>query len=102
VFKKGDRLVHVRNSALITVAQPEIQALKFPEKISVHARLAAYLALNYSNKECAHHPWQTVWPTQEEFQEILPLNWSKQLQDLLPHAASSKPPLPPSPKPKPT
>ena len=90
MFKKGDRIVHVRNSSLITVTQQQLQALKFPEKISVHARLAAYLALNYSNQECVHRPWQDVWPTQEEFEDIIPLNWSKELQDLLPHAATGE------------
>jgi hypothetical protein len=80
--------VHVRNTSLITVAQHGIQALKFPAKTSIHARLAAYLALQYADKDCHHRPWQDVWPSQDEFRDILPLHWSKKLQHLLPHAAT--------------
>ncbi|KAF9735393.1 hypothetical protein PMIN06_002621 [Paraphaeosphaeria minitans] len=87
-IKKGDRIVHVRNTSLITVAQREIQALEFPTKTSIHARLAAYFALQHSKDGCQHRPWQDVWPSQDEFKDILPLHWSKQLQDLLPHAAA--------------
>ncbi|KAF1964696.1 SET domain-containing protein [Bimuria novae-zelandiae CBS 107.79] len=87
-IKKGDRLVHVRNTSLITVTQPQVQILNFPSNTTIHARLAAYQALNYEDRTCPHRPWQDVWPSQEEFEEILPLHWSKKLQDLLPHAAS--------------
>ena len=82
--------MHVRNTSLITVAQKEIQALKFPEKITIHARLATYLALNHADKSCLYRPWQDVWPTKEEFENILPLHWSKKLHDLLPHAAAGE------------
>lgn len=87
-IKEGDRIVHVRNTSLVNVTQQSIQALDFPAKTTVHARLAAYLALNYSNANHEHRPWQDVWPTQEEFEEILPLHWWKELSDLLPHAAT--------------
>ncbi|KAF2440793.1 SET domain-containing protein [Karstenula rhodostoma CBS 690.94] len=87
-IKQGDRIVHVRNTSLITVAHQGIQTLKFPTKTSIHARLAAYLALQYAKDDCQHRPWQDVWPSQDEFKDILPLHWSKQLQDLLPHAAT--------------
>lgn len=80
--------MYVRNTSLITVAQREIQALKFLVKTSIHARLASYLALEYSKENCPHRPWQDVWPSRDEFKEILPMHWSKQLQDLLPHAAA--------------
>lgn len=78
----------MRNTTLITVVQPQLQVLKFPEKVTVHARLATYLALEYAREDCAHRPWQEVWPSLQEFEEILPLHWSKELQDLLPHAAT--------------
>jgi hypothetical protein len=32
--------------------------------------------------------WQDVWPTQSDFQSTMPLYYSKNLQDLLPHAAT--------------
>lgn len=82
--------MHVRNTSLITVAQSEIQELKFPAKVSIHARLAAYLALNYGSSSSPHQPWQSVWPSQDEFKAILPLHWSLGLQHLLPHAATGE------------
>ncbi|KAL1612728.1 hypothetical protein SLS60_000957 [Paraconiothyrium brasiliense] len=87
-IKKGDQIVHVRNTSLITVAQQAIQALKFPSKISIQARLATYLALHYADEAFQHRPWRDVWPSQDEFTSILPLHWSRKLQDLLPHAAN--------------
>ncbi|KAJ4286721.1 hypothetical protein N0V90_012973 [Kalmusia sp. IMI 367209] len=72
----------------IKVTQQQVLALDFPAKVSIHARLAAYLALSYAKKDCVHRPWQDVWPTQEEFENILPLHWSGELQALLPHAAT--------------
>jgi hypothetical protein len=77
----------VSNKSLITVATPPIRALKFPAKITIHGRLAAYLALTYDTDSSPSKPWQDVWPTREDFDAILPIHWPKELQDLLPNAA---------------
>ncbi|KAF2643131.1 SET domain-containing protein [Massarina eburnea CBS 473.64] len=87
-LKKGDRLVHVRNGSLIQVTQPSILALKFLPKTSIHARIAAYLALSYDDKSSRNRLWQEIWPSQEDFKSILPIHWPKELQDLLPNAAN--------------
>ncbi|KAF1958636.1 SET domain-containing protein [Byssothecium circinans] len=87
-LKKGDRLVHVPNTSLIAVTQPSIQALQFPLKTTVHARIAAYLALIYDKKTNQYRLWQDVWPSEEDFTTILPIHWPQAFQDLLPNAAS--------------
>ncbi|KAF2265383.1 SET domain-containing protein [Lojkania enalia] len=86
-LKKGDQLVNVRNTSLITVASPSVRAHKLPQNSSIHGRLAAFLALEYSNQTSEHRIWQDVWPTQEEFQTILPYCWPKKVQTLLPDTA---------------
>lgn len=91
MLKKGDRLVHVSNASLITVAHPAVRSLKLPPRTSVHGRLAAYLALSYDDPSSKYRPWQDVWPQSSDFQTILPLYWPSHLQNLLPHGAHGKP-----------
>jgi hypothetical protein len=80
--------VHVRNTSLVHVALPSIRALKLPEQVPVHGKLAAALALWYSDPtHTKYAAWQAVWPTQHDFQTTMPIYWSKELQSLLPPAA---------------
>lgn len=89
-IKKGDRLVHVRNTSLVHAALPSFRDLKLPENVPVHGRLAAALAIWYSDPEQQEYMvWQDVWPTQFDFKSTMPLYYAKELQDLLPHAAST-------------
>ncbi|KAF1995788.1 SET domain-containing protein [Amniculicola lignicola CBS 123094] len=83
------RLVFVRNTSLISVTVPSVRSHKLPQNITVHGKLAAFLALEYESEASPHRPWQDVWPSQEEFKTILPIHWSKKLQDLLPHASKA-------------
>ncbi|KAF2856499.1 SET domain-containing protein [Plenodomus tracheiphilus IPT5] len=88
-IKKGDRIVHVKNTSLIHVALPSIKEFKIPENVTVHGRLAASLALWYTDqKPHDYHLWQEVWPTQEDFKSTMPLYYCTELQTLLPHAAA--------------
>ncbi|KAH7078619.1 hypothetical protein FB567DRAFT_534308 [Paraphoma chrysanthemicola] len=88
--KKGDRLVHVRNTSLVHVALPSIRNLKVPEKVPVHGRLAAALALWYSDPSHEQYRiWQNVWPTEADFQSTMPFFYNESLQDLLPQAAAN-------------
>lgn len=82
--------MHVRNTSLISVASPGLRAHKLPQNTTVHGQLAAFLALKYQESEWDHRAWQEVWPTQEEFAEILPILWSSATRDLLPHAAKGE------------
>jgi hypothetical protein len=82
----------VSNKSLVTVANDPIRYKKFPAQVTIHGRLATYLALkyqrnDYSDKDNASKPWQDVWPTREEFETILPIHWPQELQKLLPDAA---------------
>ncbi|KAF2184825.1 SET domain-containing protein [Zopfia rhizophila CBS 207.26] len=61
--------------------------LKIPKNVSIHGRLAAYLALAYNDSSSEYKPWQDIWPSQDEFKSILPINWPKELQDVLPESA---------------
>lgn len=75
------------NTSLITVAQKSIQELKFPAKITVHARLATYFSLLAEDENNPYKLWLQVWPTEDDFKSILPIYWEKELQELLPHAS---------------
>ncbi|KAF2797743.1 SET domain-containing protein [Melanomma pulvis-pyrius CBS 109.77] len=86
-LKAGERLVHVSNTALVSAASPVVRNYKFPPTSTIHGRLAAFLALNYTDKNSVYRPWQEVWPSQEEFKTILPIYWPQKVQDLLPHAS---------------
>lgn len=81
--------MHVRNTSLIHAALPSVRSLKLPERVPVHGKLAAALALWYVETEHEEYKaWQDVWPTQSDFQSTMPLHYSKELQDLIPHAAT--------------
>lgn len=83
-------MVHVRNTSLVHAALPAFRNLNLPENIPVHGRLAAALALWYSDPNHQEYKvWQDVWPTQSDFQSTMPLYYAKELQDLLPHAATT-------------
>ncbi|PVI06502.1 SET domain-containing protein [Periconia macrospinosa] len=88
-LKKGDCLVHVSNTTLVTVAHNSIYKMKFPASITVHARLATYFSLLAADEKSPYKLWQDVWPTEEDFKSILPLYWSKELQKLLPPDATN-------------
>lgn len=60
-----------------------------PDHVPVHGRLAATLALWYSDPEHQKYQlWQDVWPTESDFKSTMSFYFSKTLQDLLPHAAT--------------
>lgn len=88
--KKGERIVHVKNTSLVHVALPSIKSLQLPDNVTVHGKLAASLALWYSDP--AHDKyalWQAVWPTEEDFRNTMPLFYAKILRDVLPRAAET-------------
>lgn len=86
--KKGERIVHVKNTSLVHVALPSVKALKLPDNVTVHGKLAASLALWYSDPSHDKYAlWQAVWPTEEDFRSTMPIYHNKVLQDLLPRAA---------------
>jgi hypothetical protein len=80
----------VRNTSLVHVALPSVKTLNLPDNITVHGKLAASLALWYSDASHDEYAlWQAVWPTSEDFKDTMPIHWNQQLQDLLPRAAST-------------
>lgn len=90
MYKKGDQLVHVSNTSLVHVALPSVRGFALPENATVHGKLAAALALWYSNPEHQEYQlWQDVWPTQTDFQSTMPLYYPKEFQSLLPPSATS-------------
>ncbi|KAF2648297.1 SET domain-containing protein [Lophiostoma macrostomum CBS 122681] len=83
-LKAGERLVHVRNSSLVTVASPAVQGHKFPGHVTVHGRLAAFLATEYEKGKAVHKAWQDVWPSKQDFETTMPIHWSKEARECLP------------------
>lgn len=82
--------MHVRNTSLVHIALPSIRNLKLPENVPVHGRLAAALAIWYSDDEHQEYKlWQDVWPSKSDFRDTMPFYYAKELQDLLPHAATA-------------
>ncbi|KAI8937649.1 hypothetical protein NX059_005354 [Plenodomus lindquistii] len=82
-------IVHVKNTSLIHIALASIKDFKLPESVTVHGRLAASLALWYTDqKPHDYHVWQDVWPTKDDFQSTMPLYYYSDLQKLLPPAAA--------------
>ena len=82
--------MHVRNTSVITVAQKEIQALKFLKKITIHARLAVYLALNHKDKILFVPTMARRLTYKRRVRGDSSIALVKKLQDLLPHAAGSE------------
>jgi hypothetical protein len=67
---------------------PSVKAFKLPDNVTVHGKLAASLALWYTDPSHNEYTlWQAVWPTEEDFKSTMPIYWNKSLQDLLPRAA---------------
>ncbi|KAF2021586.1 SET domain-containing protein [Aaosphaeria arxii CBS 175.79] len=85
-IKAGERIIFVDKSSLITVTAPTVRACKLPQNVTVHGKLAAFLAMQYHNADSDHRLWQGVWPKEEEFRSILPYYWPKSLQEYIPHA----------------
>jgi hypothetical protein len=80
----------VKNTSLVHVALPTVKAFKLPDNVTVHGKLAASLALWYSDPTHDEYAlWQAVWPTEEDFRSTMPIYYNKKLQDLLPIAAST-------------
>lgn len=64
--------------------------MKFPDIATVHGKLAAALALWYTDPEHDEYQvWQGAWPTKMDFQSTMPLYFSKELRSLLPPAATT-------------
>jgi hypothetical protein len=80
----------VQNTSLVHLALPSTHALKLPENITIHGKLAASLALWYTNQTPhAYHLWQAVWPTQSDFAVTMPYFYPPALSALLPPAATT-------------
>lgn len=80
----------MKNTSLVHVALPSVKALNLPDNVTVHGKLAASLALWYSDP--AHDKyalWQAVWPTEEDFRSTMPIYYNKALRGLLPRAAQT-------------
>lgn len=81
----------VPQSAMLTInSEPIRTSLTLPKEVTVHARLAVFLASMYASGEPKYRAWFDVWPTQAEFKDIMPMNWDKSVQGLLPHAAKGE------------
>ncbi|OCK79513.1 SET domain-containing protein [Lepidopterella palustris CBS 459.81] len=89
-LKKGERLVFVPASALISIDSNPVKKHNFPKNLTIHGRLAAYLLLAYDDSHSRYRPWQDIWPSEEDFNKIMPLNWPQKLKDLLPAAAKGQ------------
>lgn len=63
--------------------------MNLPDNITVHGKLAASLALWYSDPSHKDYQlWQDVWPTQQDFLSTMPIYYSKPASRLLPPAAA--------------
>lgn len=90
---KGERLVFVPANSLITIDSGFVKQLKLPSKCTVHGRLAAALMILRLDESRYYSLWERTWPTREDFAEVMPIQWERELVDLLPQPArGTKPP----------
>lgn len=89
-LKQGDLLVSVPAKALLTTETKHFKDVSLPQEATVHGRLAAYLTLMGGKAEAPYPTWQAVWPTKEEFDAIMPMNWEDRQKELLPAHAKSR------------
>jgi hypothetical protein len=76
-------LIKVPSKCLITIHSKAVQKYQFPRDCSVHGRLAAFLTLENAAADKEHRAWQETWPSEEEFDEIMPFRWRTKLQEYL-------------------
>ncbi|KAK8204772.1 hypothetical protein IWZ00DRAFT_85305 [Phyllosticta capitalensis] len=83
--KEGDVLVSVPAKALLTIESKPVQDAGLPtgEDATVHGRLAAYLAMMHADEQVDWDVWRRVWPTQESFEESMPLCWDEREKECL-------------------
>ncbi|GME35689.1 set domain-containing protein [Neofusicoccum parvum] len=88
-LKQGDLLVSVPAKALLTTEIKHVKDVLLPKEATVHGRLAVYLTLMDGKEDAPHRLWQPVWPKKEEFDQIMPMNWTGRQKELLPAHAKS-------------
>ncbi|KAI9754435.1 MAG: hypothetical protein M4579_004703 [Chaenotheca gracillima] len=86
-IQAGEGLTKVPPTALVT-------AYSVPQKIkdtigtcTVHGLLTADLCLDAQKRNSSWQAWRSVWPSEQSFSTI-PLNWTPELQSMLPFAAA--------------
>jgi hypothetical protein len=82
-LKKGERIIFVPPSALITIASKIVKDIKLPATITVHGRIAAALALSQLQDGEAQSPWMKTWPSMKDFKSSMPLLWPEEDVDYL-------------------
>ncbi|KAK4095707.1 SET domain-containing protein [Parathielavia hyrcaniae] len=84
-LKEGQTLLTVPPKAFRSLhSVPENVLTKLAPDVSIHALLAAELALDKSPDLA---PWKAVLPTLSDFEVTMPFMWHHELQDLLPQPA---------------
>ncbi|MCJ1421570.1 hypothetical protein MMC32_007934 [Xylographa parallela] len=84
-LKAGETILTVPTEALRSLDTiPKSISRELPPDISLHALLAANLALDETTKFAS---WKSVLPTWADFEATTPFMWSEQLQSLLPKPA---------------
>lgn len=77
--QSGEVLVKVPTAALLTVDTiPPASKAKF-EGITVHGLLASFLTFGDESLFNRYAPWEAVWPSPQDFNEIMPLLWPKRI-----------------------
>ncbi|MCJ1379468.1 hypothetical protein MMC17_002569 [Xylographa soralifera] len=84
-LKAGETILTVPTEALRSLDTiPKSISRKLPPDVSLHALLAANLALDDTTKFA---PWNAVLPTWADFEASTPFMWPEELQNLLPKPA---------------
>lgn len=79
--KEGEALVTVPLSAMFTVNSiPPSFISKFPNGISVHGIIAAFLTHGDPEDLQKYHLWKKVWPSRRDFEEAMPILWPECLR----------------------
>ncbi|EEH50010.2 uncharacterized protein PADG_06089 [Paracoccidioides brasiliensis Pb18] len=76
----GEIIVRIPVRAMLTIESvPSAFREKFPDDIPLQGLLAAYLCCTEESRE-KYALWRAVWPSQQDFEESLPILWPQHLR----------------------
>jgi hypothetical protein len=80
-IKEGEVMVAVPHSAMFTVnCIPSAFIGQFPDGISVHGILAAFLTHGDADDLDKYSLWRRTWPSRQDFEESMPVLWPEGLR----------------------
>ncbi|KAF2228974.1 SET domain-containing protein [Viridothelium virens] len=87
-LEKGQIILSIPSSTLLTIDSPYLRKLRLPQKWTTHAKLAVTLTLWQDDPKSPLQEWRATLPKQTDLVESMPLVWPDGQHFLTPKAAS--------------